>query len=217
MLKKDKEIYFKFFLTFVLFFFVLTYAVVNQDSIGKQVEIIVDGSSLFVKTTSYQFFKPESFIPSYNDQTYEIERLIFMQINEVREEDGLSKLEWDPLLAKLARDHSYDMALNGYTNHTNLFGDGPTERAELLGIRTRIRIGNKIYTGVSENIGFMPQGIVQDVGVLITEEDLTWGMIYKWMLSEPHRDNILDDELFVTGIGVAFDGKGNYYITQDFQ
>ncbi len=217
MLKKDKDTYFKFFLTFVLFFFVLTYAVVNQDSIGKQIEIVIDGSSIFAQATTYQIFKSENFTASFNEHTYDIEKLIFMQINQVREDNGLNKLSWDPLLAQLARDHSYDMALNGYTNHTNLFGDGPTERAEKLGIRTRIRVGNKIYTGVSENIGFMPQGIVQDVGVLITPEDLSWGMIYRWMLSEPHKDNILEDDLSYTGVGVAYDGRGNYYITQDFQ
>ena len=63
----------------------------------------------------------------------------------------------------------------------------------------------------------MPRGVVQDVGVLITSEDIASGMVFRWMLSEPHRDNILEEEYYFTGIGVVYDGHGNYYITQNFQ
>lgn len=217
MLKHDKDFILKFFLTFVLFFFVLTYAVVNKSTIDKQIEIITEGSMVFAKATTYEIFQINKTKPNFDTDTYNIEMLIFNQINEVRAEKDLMPLKWDPLLAELARTHSLDMVNYNYFNHTDLAGIGPTDRAKRLGIKTRIETKDKIYIGIGENIGLMPRGIVQDVGVLITDEDLAWGMIYRWMVSPPHRDNILNDEYFFTGIGVAYDGVGSYYITQNFQ
>lgn len=217
MLRRDKDFILKFFLVFVLFFFVLTYTVVNKNTIDTQIEIIVDGSMIFAKTATYEIFKLNNTKPNFNSETYNIEKLVFDKINSVRAEEGLLPLKWDPLLAEMAREHSLDMIQYNYFNHTNLLGQGPSDRAKLLGIKTRIETEDKIYIGVSENIGLMPRGIVQDVGVLITDEDLAWGMIYRWMISPPHRDNILNDEHFFTGVGVAYDGIGSYYLTQNFQ
>ena len=217
VLKHTKEFYLKFFLTFVLVFFLITYITVNRDTINKQVEVITEGGSFFAKTATYELLKFNTTNPGFNTETYDIELKIFKNINQIRVENKLNELKWDPMLAELAREHSLDMVDNHYFNHTDLLGMGPNERARLLGIKTTIETDTKIYKGLSENIGLMPRGIVKDVGVLITEDDISWGMVYRWMVSPPHRKNILDPELFYTGIGVAYDGKGNYYLTQNFQ
>ncbi|MCA9459507.1 MAG: CAP domain-containing protein [Nanoarchaeota archaeon] len=195
----------------------MTYWVVNYDTISKQVEVITQGSSVFAKAATYEVLHLNQSKAGIDKETYSIELAVFSQINEIRRDRDFNELEWDPMLAKLARGHSFDMVENKYLNHTNLHGDGPNERAKLIGLKTRIETETKIYDGIGENIGFMPKGIVQDVGVLITNEDVAFAMVLQWMLSEPHKKNILDDDYRFTGVGVVYDGKGSYYLTQNFQ
>ena len=219
-LKHNKRYYAKFFLTFVLLFFIVTYITVNKDTIDEQIVVIGEGSTFFAKLATYEILnieEPVTYGVESNSETYRIEEYIFEQINEIRVEKGVLPLQWDPLLAKLAREHSMDMAQADYFGHENLFGLGPNERARELGIKTIIEVNGEAYEGIGENIGLMPKGVVQDVGVLITAEDVASAMNLKWMLSEPHKENILYEDYFYTGVGVVYNGQGQYYITQNFQ
>lgn len=215
-LRHDWEYYTKFVLFFILVFFVITYGYLHQETLSKEIEVITQGSAFFAKTTYKKLHLSQEEIGS-DKETYEIEFLIHEQINEIRFENGLNELQWDPMLAEIARRHSNEMAQFEYLNHTNLFGMSPTDRAKEFGIKTRLYANGKIYDGIGENIGFMPRGIVQDVGVLITTEDVASAMVLEWMLSEPHKENILTEDYFFTGIGVTYDGNDNYYIVQNFQ
>lgn len=216
--KKRKKIQnrIRIILVWTLIFFVITYATLNKNTLLEQISIIFSIGKVFLGST-LQVLVNQDFNTQINSDTYEIEKEIFYLINQIRLEKGLNSLEWDPFLAKLSREHSIEMATYNYFNHTNLLGQNPKKRAELIGIRTRIETEKKIYIGVSENIGIMPRGIVQDVGVLLTSKDIAAGMVYSWMKSEPHKKNILEKELFFTGIGVAYNGKGKYILTQNFQ
>lgn len=215
--KPSKQFLIKFVLIFIIFFFLLTYTVINRHTIVKQIDIITEGSTFFAKTATHQILNLSEHKIEFDKQTYEIELLIFDEINNIRTESNLQPLKWDPKLSELARQHSLDMAKNNYINHTNLKQEDPTQRAENAGIKTTYETKTKIYTGISENIGFMPKGIVENVGVIITTEDIASATIYNWMLSVPHKENILEEEYFFTGIGVAYDEKENYYLTQNFQ
>lgn len=214
---ENKEFYLQFFLIFVLFFFTITYIFVNKDTISEQIDVLVEGSSFFAKTTTYSVLNLSSEKHGFDKKTYEIELLVFEQINEIREDNNLGELKWDPMLGQLARVHSLDMVNNNYFNHTNIIGQGPTDRAKLLGIKTHLETEHYIYEGVGENIGFMPKGVVEDLGVILTTKDVASAMVLEWMLSERHKDNILKEDYMFTGVGVAYDGKGNYYLTQNFQ
>lgn len=217
MHKKNIKIYIKIFLFLVLFFFSLTYAIVNKDTIEKQIDIIFEGGYFFAKTATYSVLNLSQDEIGFDRETYNIELIIFKQINNIRLEKGLNQLSWDPMLASIAREHSLEMAQYNYLNHTNLAGLNPTQRAKLNGIKTVLETEKMIYDGIGENIGFMPKGIVDDIGILLTTEDIASAMVYKWMLSEPHKENILTKDYSFTGIGVAYDGRGNYYLTQNFQ
>jgi len=203
-------------LVWTLIFFIITYASINKNTIFEQISIIYSTCKIFIGST-IQVLTNHQFAPQINSETYEIEKEIFKLINEIRIDKGLNSVKWDPFLAKLAREHSEDMATNKYFNHTNLLNQTPIQRAKIMGIRTIIKTEKKIFTGVSENIGIMPRGIVQDIGILITTKDIAAGMVYSWMKSEPHKKNILEKELFFTGVGVAYDGNGKYLLTQNFQ
>lgn len=216
-IKLNKISYFQIFLIMILFYFAITYTFINKDTIGEQFEIIKESGLFFAKSATYSVLDLEKEDIGYDSSTYEIELLIFDEINEIRENKGLNKLKWDPQLARLARLHSFDMIQYDYFNHSDLFGDGPSERAEELGLKITIETKDKIYTGIGENIGYMPKGVVEEVGVLITTKDISSAMVYEWMLSEPHKENILQDDYLFTGIGVAYDGEDGYLLTQNFQ
>lgn len=217
MLKHTKDFYLKFVLMFILFFFITTYSVTHKETISKEIEILTSGSAFFAKTATSKIFNLEqNKKPISNAETFTIEILIHQQINEIRKERGLSQLTWDPMLAKLAREHSLDMVEKKYFNHTNLEGESPKDRAEKLGIKTSRVINQKIYFGVGENLGFMPKGVVQNLGVLLIPEDIASAMVLEWMLSKPHKENILDPNYDFGGIGVVYDGRGNYLITHNF-
>lgn len=217
LIKKNKSRTIQIFILFILIYITIAYSIVNYQTIGEQLGLVKEGSSFFAQAATYRVLNLSRIDLGFDKDTYEIELIIFNEINDVRDEVDLDKLKWDPLLAELAREHALDMAQNNYFNHTNLDGLSPTQRAEELGIKTTIETNTTIYTGIGENLGFMPKGIVKDVGVLIRTKDIASAMVYEWMLSEPHKENILTDDYQFTGVGVAYDGKGNYYIAQEFQ
>jgi len=153
-----------------------------------------------------------------NQEFYsEIARLVFEYTNNERTKNGLKKLVWDEKLAEIARKHSEDMKENDYFSHTNLEGEGPTERAKNAGYNTYKELGGGWYSdGIGENIGKMPTGNVAGLGyVANTPDAVAEAQVHSWMESEGHRANILDSDYDKLGVGVAFDGV-YYILTQDF-
>jgi len=147
----------------------------------------------------------------------EIELLILEYTNQERTSRGLNELRWDDDLSKIARKHSQDMAENDYFSHTNLDGDGPSERAKKQGYDTYKELGGGWYTdGIGENIGMMPTGNVEGKGYVSNDPDsIAKAQVESWMDSQGHRANILDPDYDKLGVGVSYDGL--YYIsTQDF-
>ena len=102
---------------------------------------------------------------------------------------GCGPLVVDDRLAAAAQGHSDDMAQNDYFSHTSLDGSTPLDRAEAAG-----------FTGFGgENIA-MGQRSPEDV-------------MAAWMGSAGHRDNILNCDYNVIGVGLNDDG---WYWTQMF-
>lgn len=147
----------------------------------------------------------------------EIEILIFKYTNIERRNHGLDELVWDEKLAKIAREHSEDMAENDFFSHVNLKGEGPTARARRHGYSVHKELGGGWYTeGIGENIGKMPTGNVEGVGYVSNDADsIAKAQVESWMDSSGHRQNILNPSYDRLGVGIAYDG--NYYIsTQNF-
>jgi len=116
-------------------------------------------------------------------------------INGERASAGLSPLVMDEDLRAVARAHSEDMVARGFISHVNPDGLNPFDRIKAAGIG---------YVSAGENIavttGPTPAESARD----------------GWMASPPHRANILRPQFNRTGMGVAVDGTGKYYFTQDF-
>lgn len=121
----------------------------------------------------------------------------FNLINAERRARGQKELVWDGELLRLARYHSNNMARRGFFNHHDPDGLDLRERAAMLGIRGWRKIGENIAynTGYADPASFAVQ---------------------RWMLSEKHRDNLLDGEYTHAALAVAVDSEGKFFFTQVF-
>ncbi len=126
-----------------------------------------------------------------------VERTAFDKINEVRVQNGLQPLVWDPLLCHMARMHSEDMAKRGYFAHETPEGLEPKDRGRALGILHFRVLGENI----AYNKGFA------DPGAFAVE---------RWMLSGAHRANILYVGFQASAIGSYVGADGSVYLTQVF-
>jgi len=146
-----------------------------------------------------------------------LERVVFRLTNEERAKEGIPPLVWDDPLAAVARSHSTDMAEHHFFSHTNLQGEGPTERAERMGYPIRKDLGGGYYAvGIGENINQMPTGNVVGFGYVNNDaESIGQAQVKAFMASPGHRALILKAEFTNLGVGAAYDGT-YYYTTQNF-
>jgi uncharacterized protein YkwD len=111
-------------------------------------------------------------------------------VNAERAAAGCRPLAVNDALTTAAQGHSDDMAANDYFSHTSLDGATAADRAEAAGFSG---------TALGENIA-AGQRTPQDV-------------MAAWMGSEGHRNNILNCDYTVIGVGLNEDG---WYWTQMF-
>ena len=125
------------------------------------------------------------------------ERRAFDLINVERQRRGLRPLVLDGALTRIARYHSENMARDGVLNHVDHDGLDLRGRAEVLGLRG--------WKALGENIAYN-QGY----------SDPTAFAVERWMVSEKHRENILNEEFTHAGIGIARSADGRVFFTQVF-
>ncbi len=126
-----------------------------------------------------------------------LEKLIYEKVNEERLKHSLLGVQWASDVAEVARKHSQDMAIKGYFAHENKEKETVSERLTKAGIA---------FTVSAENL-FKCENYPD-----IVEES-----VQGWMQSSGHRENILNDKVEETGVGIyKVDGKNEYYVTQNF-
>jgi uncharacterized protein YkwD len=129
--------------------------------------------------------------------TVELEQKAFQLLNQKRVEVGLSPLIWNESMAKVARLHSTNMANFKFFSHKGLDGLQVDGRAESLGF-------NK-WKGIGENIAYN-RGFANPVEFTVE----------RWMLSDSHRENLLDKRWKESAVGIAVTKDGTYYFTEVF-
>ena len=126
-----------------------------------------------------------------------LERRAFDLINAQRVARGQRALLWDAELARLARQHSENMATAGFFNHEAPGGMTMVNRARQQGIRG--------WHALGENIAYN-QGYDDPAGFVAT----------RWMISNKHRENLLNSRWTRSAIGVAIASDGRVFFTQVF-
>ncbi len=127
------------------------------------------------------------------------EKALFELTNKARAEAELSRLTINPLLCKVARQHTLNMARLDKMSH------------ELGGkkVKDRVTDASYDYKKVGENLA-MSSGDAEAPASPPAD-------IHKmWIESEGHRANILDPKYTEVGVSMALSKKGTYYYTMVF-
>jgi len=126
------------------------------------------------------------------------EALILRLINEERGRRHLASLELDPVLVKVAREHSLDMERRDYFGHLS-----PAPEATTPLDRYASALGRHPEAVVGENIGRAAQPLM--------------GLMHLYMMKSPeHRANILDGEYARVGVGIHALDDGRVWLTEMF-
>jgi len=127
------------------------------------------------------------------------ERRFVQLVNAERWSRGLGVLAVDPVLVEVARDHSRDMAENGYFDHYSSIPGRRTAMERFLS-----GYGHQpTWAYVGENLFFCS---VVDVNRGHTA----------FMASPSHRDNILNPRFERIGVGTYQDSSGQFWVTEMF-
>lgn len=141
-----------------------------------------------------------------------LEQLIHEEVNRVRKSHGLKPLEWDPLLNKIAREHSEDMALKNYVDHKNKKGESPSDRA--LRHRYPTSIAENIYQGFLYKKAYYKNGVPIEYDWL-SDREMAKEVVKGWLNSPGHRKNLLHPHYRKEGIGVAITKDWKILVTQN--
>lgn len=119
--------------------------------------------------------------------------------NQFRQDNGLTPLGFDPLLATAAQTHSQNMALQDFFSHTGADGSNIGDRVDATGY-------NFFTAGENIAAGYLtPQAVVDG-----------------WIDSPGHRANLLNPDFSEIGVGYFFlendtgETNFNHYWTQVF-
>ena len=120
-----------------------------------------------------------------------MEAAVFSLINQQRANAGVPPLSYSSTLANVARDHSKDMAMNGYFDHGDAVG-------RIFASGSFSAAGENIFAG---NGGFNTAG----------------SAVSGWMGSQLHKDNMLNSVFTYGGVGYWCNPNSEYggYFTLD--
>ncbi|MDE0265561.1 MAG: CAP domain-containing protein [Thaumarchaeota archaeon] len=141
----------------------------------------------------------------------DIEHYIHQYTNEQRVLGGLEPLRHVTAIDDIAKAHSEDMAARDYFSHYTPEGLDQTARGERAGYGCTKNYGTYYTHGLGENI-FQYNGIPR----CDNSSDVARYTVSEWMHSPGHRANIMDLAYDELGVGIAFDGRGSMYATQNF-
>ena len=128
-----------------------------------------------------------------SDEEFEIFRLV----NSERAKQRLRPLAWDDDIADVARDHSRQMARQGFFGHQDRKGRSVVDRASDRQVNGWSKIGENLFM-CDEIVSFERYSV------------------RGWLRSPSHRRNMLDRGWSATGIGVFRSREGRIYVTQVF-
>ena len=116
------------------------------------------------------------------------ESSLLVLINDERQAQGLAAYSMQSQLRTAARNHSTDMACNGFIGHTGSDGSSVRDRVSAQGYSWS-RVGENIYAGGSAS----PQSA------------FNW-----WMNSQLHRDNLLSSYYTEIGLGYIYESSNGF-------
>ena len=127
-----------------------------------------------------------------------VEEGIHEGVNERRQANGYDTLSYSDDIATVARDHSQYQADRGGLSHVQADGDKVDDRLAQDGISC-LKWGENVLANSAADL---------------SASEAANKCVDLWMKSPGHRENILDAEFTVEGVGVVTTGQGRLYATQ---
>jgi uncharacterized protein YkwD len=178
----------------------------------EKVEEMVNGPLKGIVDLGKEIISPKGKI-----DIIDLELEIHNLVNVERSKNGLNTLLWDSKLGQIARTHSRDMVKRDFFSHENPDGESPTERGLAAGYECVKEYNSYYKKGLGENLAEISVHYnVEGCGKTNTVETLANCIVQGWMNSTGHRENILNQEYTLSGVGVAYDEGINSYTTQVF-
>lgn len=165
----------------------------GEGEVLAEGEVVIEGE---VEGEPEGEVKEEGEVEPVDPYLLALEQEVYVQINARRTAAGVPELFLDSRVRAVARAHSQDMADNDYFAHNALDGESPGERLD------------------AANIHWMQYG--ENLAYNYAYDDPATVAVEGWIDSSGHRRNLLDPDYTHTGVGIAVDTKGAFYITQDF-
>ena len=138
----------------------------------------------------------------------QIAQKILAKTNTIREDLGLSRLQQNDNMDKLAEIHSMNMVSFDFFDHVDHENKSPSDRADDL---------NFSWSSIAENIGFVPWfENVTGCGDTRSAEAISQCVVEGWRNSPGHYANMIG-EFNELGVGVAFTQDSIAYFTQVFR
>lgn len=161
------------------------------------------GTSVYAKTLNSKLesnrqiltntSKTSTYIARSNNSLDSIEQAVQTQINQYRQQHNLPPLTIDERISNIARTHSQNMASGAVPFSHNGFQERVGTIAKIIPL-----------SAAAENVAYN-QGY----------SDPATQAVQGWLHSSGHLRNI-EGNYNQTGIGVAMNDKGEYYLTQIF-
>ena len=126
-----------------------------------------------------------------------VARGVIAEVNSTRLGQGLDALIEDAVLNRAAREHSEELAARGKLDHTST---DPARRTMTM----RIEAAGGTWLRAAENLAHV-SGYASGV---------PGRTVNMWLKSNGHRRNLLSPDYTHTGVGVAIDPRGRWYVTQ---
>ncbi len=150
-----------------------------------------------------------------------LEKKIHDLINAERRKKGLSALQWNKSLNRIARRYSQDMAERNFFSHNDPEGRCFMDRYGEEGFTCKLKVGHATCLG-AENIG--QDNLYKSIHYLNgvpsydwnTEDEIAASIVKLWMNSKGHRENILTPYFERQGIGLSISDDGKVFVTQNF-
>ncbi|HEX6134334.1 MAG TPA: CAP domain-containing protein [Longimicrobiales bacterium] len=135
--------------------------------------------------------------PAPSEATSSVARYVTAAVNGARHANGLAPLEQQEALARAAQGHAEELAERRTLDHNST---DPARRTMTM----RIEAAGATWLRAAENLASMSG----------TASAVPAQTVRMWLGSDGHRRNMLSQAYTHTGVGVAIDRRGIWYVTQ---
>ncbi|MFP4633139.1 MAG: CAP domain-containing protein [Halobacteriales archaeon] len=171
--------------------------------------VLVGLVALVLVLAAYAALTGEGVVPDEEPDAREVETLLLDEVNDVRVERGLDRLERETALEEPARSHAEHMAEVREVTHEGADGETPFDRyGEHCDV---MQAENTASTWFGRNVAYD-----DEVVHLSSEREVAEHLVDEWMTSRGHRETMLGDTWRSAAAGVAVTSDGEVYAAVAF-